>query len=38
MDALQTITGERRTYSDVGGSHEHPYAQLILPLTGTLFL
>lgn len=38
MDAPRTIVGERRTYSDVGCSHEHLFAQLILPLTGTLFI
>ena len=38
MDALQTIVGERRTYSAVGCSHDHPFAQLILPLTGILFI
>lgn len=38
MDALQTILGERRTYSTVGCSHDHPFAQLIVPLAGTLFI
>ncbi|MEO1122960.1 MAG: AraC family transcriptional regulator [Cyanobacteria bacterium J06635_1] len=38
MDAQDLIIGERRTYSDVGCSHDHAFAQLILPLTGTLFL
>ncbi|MEM9003454.1 MAG: AraC family transcriptional regulator [Cyanobacteria bacterium P01_F01_bin.86] len=38
MDALQAIVGERRTYSTVNCSHDHPFAQLILPLTGTLFI
>ncbi len=38
MDVLQTIVGERRTYSAVGCSHDHPFAQLILPLAGTLFI
>ena len=38
MDAPRTIIGERRTYSDVGCSHDHAFAQLILPLTGTLFI
>ncbi|NER82759.1 MAG: helix-turn-helix transcriptional regulator [Leptolyngbya sp. SIO1D8] len=38
METLQTIMGERRTYSDVGFSHEHSFGQLILPLRGTLLL
>ncbi|NEQ43204.1 MAG: helix-turn-helix transcriptional regulator [Leptolyngbya sp. SIOISBB] len=38
MAKLRTIVGERRTYSDAGHSHCHDYAQLILPLVGTLFL
>lgn len=38
MDAIQTIIGERRTYTDVGCSHDHPFAQLIVPLTGALFI
>ena len=38
MDSLQTIVGERRTYTSVGCSHDHPFAQLIVPLTGTLFI
>lgn len=38
MKALQTIIGERRTYSDVGCSHDHPFAQLIVPLSGALFI
>lgn len=32
------IVGERRTYSAVGCSHDHPFAQLILPIAGTLFI
>lgn len=38
MDTLQTIAVERRTYSNVGHHHDHPFAQLILPLRGTLFI
>lgn len=38
MTALQTIIGERRTYSEVGCSHTHPFAQLIVPLQGILFI
>lgn len=33
-----TILGERRTYSEVADTHDHAFAQLILPLTGTLFI
>ncbi|MBD1909108.1 MULTISPECIES: hypothetical protein [unclassified Leptolyngbya] len=33
MDMLQAVVGERRTYSNAGCSHDHPFAQLILPLT-----
>ncbi len=38
MEERLSIAGERRTYGDVGHDHCHPYAQLILPLMGTLFL
>ena len=38
MGAIQTIMAERRTYSEVGCSHDHLYAQLIVPLTGALFI
>ena len=38
MDTLQPIIAERRTYTDVGYSHDHPFAQLIVPLTGALFI
>jgi AraC-like DNA-binding protein len=39
MDTLESILGERRTYSDVAYNHtHHSFAQLILPLRGTLFL
>ncbi|NJR60129.1 MAG: helix-turn-helix transcriptional regulator [Cyanobacteria bacterium CRU_2_1] len=34
----QNIVGERRTYSDVANTHDHSFAQLILPLQGTLFI
>lgn len=36
--SLQSIVGERRIYSDRSHTHEHPFAQLILPLKGTLFI
>ncbi|MEM1254523.1 MAG: AraC family transcriptional regulator [Cyanobacteria bacterium P01_H01_bin.21] len=35
---LQTIIGEKRIYAAKGCTHEHPFAQLILPLTGSLFI
>lgn len=35
---LKTILGERRTYSDVAYTHAHNYAQLIIPLQGSLFI
>lgn len=36
MTSLNCIVGERRTYSDRANTHDHPYAQLILPLQGSL--
>ena len=36
MDIAQGIVGECRTYSDLIHTHEHTFAQLILPLQGTL--
>ena len=38
MDTLKSILGECRTYSDVTHTHTHVFAQLILPLKGTLFI
>ncbi|WAL61124.1 helix-turn-helix domain-containing protein [Thermocoleostomius sinensis] len=38
MDALETIIGECRTYSDRVDTHDHAYAQLLLPLYGSLFI
>ena len=38
MPVLETIIGERRTYTAGGYTHEHPFAQLIVPLTGSLFI
>ena len=35
---LQETAGERRTYSTTGYTHNHDFGQLILPLTGTLFI
>ena len=35
---IQTIQAERRTYSEQTHTHDHPFAQLILPLHGTLFI
>lgn len=35
---MDKIIGECRTYSDQVDTHEHPYAQLILPLQGNLFI
>ncbi|GAB4376773.1 MAG: AraC family transcriptional regulator [Elainellaceae cyanobacterium] len=34
----QSVVGERRTYADRADTHDHPFAQLILPLNGTLFI
>lgn len=36
--SLNQIIGERRTYSDIACTHSHAYAQLLLPLRGTLFI
>lgn len=33
---IKNILGERRTYSDVAYTHDHSFAQLILPLQGSL--
>lgn len=33
-----TLQAERRTYSEQAHTHDHPFAQLILPLQGTLFI
>lgn len=38
MALPQSIIGERRTYSDLAHTHDHTFAQLILPLQGTLFI
>ena len=38
MTMLQTIVGEKRTYAAEGCTHDHPFAQLIVPLTGSLFI
>ena len=35
---LQETVGERRTYSTTGYTHDHDFGQLILPLTGALFI
>ncbi|HEY9878123.1 MAG TPA: AraC family transcriptional regulator [Leptolyngbyaceae cyanobacterium] len=35
---MNQIVGECRTYSAKVDTHEHPYAQLILPLQGELFI
>ena len=35
---LQEPIGERRTYSITGYTHNHEFGQLILPLTGALFI
>jgi AraC-like DNA-binding protein len=36
MDTLNQIQAECRVYSDRSDTHDHPFAQLILPLQGTL--
>lgn len=38
MVELNQITVECRTYLEVAHTHQHAYAQLILPLTGALFI
>ncbi|MEL7224981.1 MAG: AraC family transcriptional regulator [Cyanobacteria bacterium J06576_12] len=38
MNTPQTIICDRRTYSSEGCTHVHTFAQLILPLTGSLFI
>lgn len=38
MDTPNSIVGERRIYSDFIDTHEHVFAQLILPLQGSLFI
>lgn len=38
METLNTILGERRTYTDVARTHTHSFAQLIFPMQGTLFI
>lgn len=38
MNRLETIVCDRRTYTSQGCSHDHAFAQLILPLTGALFI
>jgi AraC-like DNA-binding protein len=38
MSTLETIVGECRTYSDRIDTHDHDYAQLLLPLDGNLFI
>lgn len=38
MDIPKSIVGERRTYSELAHTHHHVFAQLILPLQGTLFI
>ncbi|WP_416670006.1 helix-turn-helix transcriptional regulator [Egbenema bharatensis] len=34
----QTVVGEYRTYSDRTATHDHPFAQFILPLQGQLLI
>ncbi len=38
MDTFKSILGECRTYSDEACTHAHFFAQLILPLKGSLFI
>jgi AraC-like DNA-binding protein len=38
MDSIKSIVGECRTYSDAACTHSHFFAQLILPLQGSLFI
>ncbi|MFZ5643722.1 MAG: helix-turn-helix domain-containing protein [Bacillota bacterium] len=38
MDNLRNIFCERRVYTHVSYTHSHPYAQLLLPLEGSLFI
>lgn len=38
MSLPHCIVAERRTYSNLADTHEHEYAQLILPLQGSLFV
>lgn len=38
MNSPQSIVGERRTYSNLAHTHDHSFAQLILPLQGNLFI
>lgn len=38
MSTIDHIIGECRTYSDRSHTHAHSYAQLILPLQGSLFI
>ncbi len=38
MESSKSILGEYRTYSDLAYTHHHVFAQLILPLQGTLFI
>lgn len=38
MESLNKIQGECRIYSDRSNTHDHPFAQLILPLQGTLII
>ena len=38
MDNLKNILCERRVYTQASYTHSHPYAQLLLPLEGSLFI
>lgn len=38
MNTLKNVFGERRTYSDFANTHAHSFAQLIMPLQGSLFI
>ncbi|VEP11229.1 Helix-turn-helix-domain containing protein AraC type [Hyella patelloides LEGE 07179] len=38
MNNIKNILGERRTYSNLANTHDHSFAQLILPLQGSLFI
>lgn len=38
MEEIKGIVGEVRSYPDKCDTHIHPYAQLILPLEGSLFI
>lgn len=38
MSTIDRVIGECRSYSDRAYTHDHPYAQLILPLQGSLLI